>query len=93
MPQLNVLSSSGSTALLAANALRTSLFIQNNSPVDIRFRLFGPVSIGTAAQAGLVLRANGGFLNLSGSDAGLGFWATHDQAGITATLDYDSNVP
>lgn len=88
MPKIAVTSTGGDTPRLAANALRQRLFIQNNTTSDIRWRQFGPVS----ATDGLIIRANGGFLNLAGDDAARAFYAIHGVAGTTLNLDYDSDV-
>jgi hypothetical protein len=90
MPQANV-HNTGNIPVIPASPARTSLVVQNNSAVDVRLRVFGPVSATTPAQSGLLLRAGGGFLQLQGSDAQRAVYALSAD-GSAVVIDYDSDV-
>jgi hypothetical protein len=90
MPQANV-SSNGSVPVIAGSAGRTSLVCQNNGSVDVRLRVFGPVSLTDPARSGLLLRAGGGFLQLQGTDAQRAVYALSAD-GSAVVIDYDSDV-
>lgn len=90
MPQATS-AANGAVPVIAANAARTELILQNNSGKDVRVRIYGPVSLVTPGQSGLLLRADGGFLSLQGADAQRPIYA-HTADSSTVILDYDSNV-
>lgn len=90
MPQVSV-SNTGGAPVLAAHTSRTTLILQNNTAKEIRYRLFGPVSLVTGSQSGLTLKPGGGFVALSGVDAQRPIYAVTVD-GSTVTLDYESNI-
>lgn len=76
---------------IAASPTRTFLMVQNNSGVDVRFRLFGEVSTSDPTKSGIKLAADGGFVAVSGAEAALPFYAVHSASGETINLDYEAN--
>jgi hypothetical protein len=93
MPVLSITHDQGAAPVLAPSNQRTLLVLQNNSGRDMRYRMFGEVSLSDPAKRGLLLRANGGSITLSGALAARPLYAVHGAgAGITETLDYEADA-
>jgi hypothetical protein len=91
MPAVNI-TTNGATPVIMANAQRTVLMVQNNGPHDARYRFFGQVAANDPAKAGLLLKANGGSVILTGAGASRALFAiTLAQTG-QAQLDYESDA-
>lgn len=93
MPQAQVTHDSGSTPVITGSPARRILMLQNNSTGDFRYRIFGEVSLSDASKSGLVLKAEGGSVTLTGPAAQKAIYAVHGAgAGLIRVLDYDAEV-
>lgn len=92
MPQAPVSHDDGTTPVIVGNNGRDYLILQNNTDTDIRYRLEGAVSLSDGTKSGLLLRGNGGTINLSGPLAKNNVYAVHGAgAGESRNLDFESN--
>lgn len=87
MPKVTITHNTGDAPVIAGNAQRTVLFIQNNTLLNVRYRLFAGVSLSDEAKAGLLLAAApeagnpGGSVILTGALAQRPVYAIHTGTG------------
>lgn len=99
MPKVTITHNAGSTPVVTGNAQRTVLVLQNNTLFDVRYRLYGAVSLDVDAQAGLLLaRAPeagkpGGQVMLTGAAAQRPVYALHTGgSGDSVKLDVEADA-
>lgn len=93
MPAVTITHNQGDAPVIPAAEERTVLIVQNNSPRDMRYRHFGPVSLTDASKRGLLLKAAGGVNILTGPVARRALYCVHGAGeGITEQLDYEADV-
>lgn len=69
MPTATLRPNQGNQSVIPANASRGLLIVQNNGSSDARIRFYGAVSLTDTSKAGLLLRAHGGSIVISGAAA------------------------
>jgi hypothetical protein len=99
MPKITITHNAGNVPVIAGNAQRTVLLLQNNTPVNVRYRLFGAVSLAEEESTGLLLAAApedgmpGGSLILTGALAQKPVYALHAGAAeAVVKLDAEGDV-
>lgn len=87
MPKITITHNTGNVPVIAGNAQRTVLILQNNTPVNVRYRLTGAVTLSEPESTGLLLAAApeegkpGGSLILTGALAQKPVYALHEGSG------------
>lgn len=99
MPKITITHTTGNIPVIAGNANRTMLLLQNNTPFNVRYRLFGAVTLSEPESTGLLLAAApeegmpGGSLILTGALAQRPVYALHEgSAEAVVKLDAEGNT-
>jgi len=99
MPKITITHNAGAAPVLAGNAQRTFLFLQNNTLFDVFYRMTGEVSLVDDAKAGLLLAKApsagqpGGSVILTGAIAQKPIYALHSGGGSdTVKLDAEGDA-